>query len=289
MFKRVFISLLVLAVLFMAAHSLYGIKMSESAGEVIAWAGAAFGSLSVFLYFCWLFSPKVARTKAHYISMTVITSSGLAIALLGSWCLSQWLMCPISYATASLVGWILYDYWYSRLDRSNSDKLAVGKTLPSFRLQNYHGGLVPSDHFIGQITVFLFYRGNWCPLCTTQIQELAEKYRELIDRGVKVALISPQPHVESAKLADKVKVPFYYLVDVQHQVAKQLGLYHQSGVPLGLELFGYDINTVMPTLIITDENNTIIYCDQTENYRVRPEPESILKAIDEFVLLHKQS
>lgn len=284
MLKRTFISLYILLISLMAIHSLYGMIVSDVTGELIAWAGAAFSSLSVLLYFCWLFNPKVARTKAHYPSMSAMTAAGLCVVSLGSWCESRWLLLPLFYASISLTGWLLYDYWYSNLNRSQSKSIAYGEQLPSFQLQNYHGGLVPSDHFLDSLTIFLFYRGNWCPLCTTQIQELALKYQQLHERGVKVALVSPQPHVESAKLANKVNVPFYFLVDVKSKVAKMLGIYAKNGVPLGLELLGYDQNTLMPTLIITDKKNTIIHCDETQNYRVRPEPETLIKAIDEYLL-----
>jgi hypothetical protein len=36
----------------------------------------------------------------------------------------------------------------------------------------------------------------------------------------------------------------------------------------------------MPTVVVTNSNGTILYSDQTDNYRVRPEPDiyiSILK------------
>ena len=36
----------------------------------------------------------------------------------------------------------------------------------------------------------------------------------------------------------------------------------------------------LPTVIITDAKGKIVFADLTDNYRVRPEPETFLKVID---------
>ena len=33
---------------------------------------------------------------------------------------------------------------------------------------------------------------------------------------------------------------------------------------------------MLPTLVVTNERGTILYSDQTDNYRVRPEPDIFL-------------
>ena len=42
---------------------------------------------------------------------------------------------------------------------------------------------------------------------------------------------------------------------------------------------GYDSETVMPTVLITDARNRIIYADLTRNYRIRPEPDAFLEVL----------
>ena len=59
------------------------------------------------------------------------------------------------------------------------------------------------------------------------------------------------------------------------------GYVHKSLLmPLGMEAMGYAADTVMPTVIITDAQHNIIWLDETDNYRVRPEPETFLRVID---------
>ena len=36
----------------------------------------------------------------------------------------------------------------------------------------------------------------------------------------------------------------------------------------------------MPTILITDAGGKLIFADLTDNYRVRPEPETFLKILD---------
>lgn len=67
-------------------------------------------------------------------------------------------------------------------------------------------------------------------------------------------------------------------------MARQLGIEAVGGTPAGLQVLGYDSDTAMPTVIMTDEHHTVIFCDQTDNYRVRPEPDVFLQAYDQWVV-----
>ena len=97
---------------------------------------------------------------------------------------------------------------------------------------------------------------------------------------MEVVLISPQPHKNSKELARKMAVDFHFLTDDKNSMARRLGLDHKSGVPFGMEVLGYDSETVLPTVIITDEQGKILFLDQTDNYRLRPEPATFLQVID---------
>ncbi len=93
-------------------------------------------------------------------------------------------------------------------------------------------------------------------------------------------LVSPQPHKYTASLAKKFQVGFHFLVDKGNQVAQQLNILSKNGLPFGFQALGYDSDTVMPTIIITDKNGKILFADLTDNYRVRPEPSTFLKVLD---------
>lgn len=133
----------------------------------------------------------------------------------------------------------------------------------------------------------MFYRGNWCPLCVAQVRELAERYRELADFGASVVLVSPQPQQESASLSKRFDAPMTFVTDPGNKAARMLGIAHDGGLPIGMEMFGYDQDTVLPTVIITDNNNRILWVDETNNYRVRPEPQLFLDVLQSSLSLQQ--
>ena len=115
-----------------------------------------------------------------------------------------------------------------------------------------------------------------------QIKEVVQQYKELEKRNIDMVLISSQPHKFSEKLAKKHKVPFHFLVDTDNKMAKKLNIYHKNGLPTGFQILGYNSDVILPTVIITDKNNKILFSDLTDNYRVRPEPETFFKIIDNY-------
>jgi peroxiredoxin len=182
---------------------------------------------------------------------------------------------PMSAALVSGALFALYTYWYSTFGRYDSPALSVGNRLPEFELPDHEGKVLRSADLIGKPAVILFYRGNWCPLCMAQIAEIAERYREFVDLGISVTLISPQPGEKSRILADRFGVPFNFLIDSNNELATRLSIAHSNGVPAGIAR-DYPADTVLPTLVVTAPSGTIVYADQTDNYRVRPEPDVFL-------------
>jgi peroxiredoxin len=186
---------------------------------------------------------------------------------------SGWL--PVIIAATGTFLFLLYIFWYSRFGRYADARIDVGSKMPDFELADLEGNVIRTSELAGSPAVFLFYRGNWCPLCMAQIDELVERYQQLEELGVKVHLISPQSDSHTKALAEKHGVAFRFLMDQDNNVAKSLDIAVKNGVPLGVP-GGYAPDTVMPTLIVTNGAGTIVFSDQTDNYRVRPEPDIFL-------------
>ncbi|MBO9555135.1 redoxin domain-containing protein [Cellulomonas sp.] len=178
-------------------------------------------------------------------------------------------------ATAALLG---YQRWYTRQHRP-APTLAVGDPLPDFPLQHADGTPATSADLVGEPRVILFYRGSWCPFCVAQVRSLAEQYRELDRRGVKVALVSPQPAHDTAELATRFDVPMTFYVDPHGAAARTLDLVQPGGVPLALGA-GTDGDTVVPTVVITDASGRVVWLQHSDDHRVRPVPSTFLEVID---------
>jgi peroxiredoxin len=240
-----------------------------------AWLGAAISALPLPFLILRLMVKPVERTSENLPLLLMLSAAGVMIAAWEQFMEGVAGWGPLSVALVNAAIMLLYVFWYSRFGRIESIQLAVGSKLPEFRLRSAQGDEVGSEDFLGSPAVFLFYRGNWCPLCMAQIREIVGRYQEMNDMGIRVALISPQPDEHTRQLAGMHDVPFHFLIDADNELAESLGIAIDYGVPAGLP-GGYAPSTVMPTVIVTNANGTIVFSDQTDNYRVRPEPDVFL-------------
>lgn len=218
----------------------------------------------------------MARTSAHFPLINLLGLAGTALAGFGG---------PSTGAATLLavVGWVaflLYSYWFSTYgDRQPSMKLVVGSKLPHFTVRDVNDNIVSSAQLTNKPAILIFYRGNWCPFCTAQIKELMARYKQLDALGVRVALIAPQPHENTLGVSKTYDAKFDFLTDEDNAAARTLGIEHRNGLPMGMQALGYDSDTVMPTVIITGEDGKIVWTHETDNYRVRPEPDTFLEVL----------
>jgi len=243
--------------------------------EATAWLGAAIASLPLLLLMTSLVLRSVSRTSENLPLLIFMALAGVLVAVWEQFFegTSGWQ--PTSVAVAAALILLVYIFWYSRFGRIESMALSVGARLPQFTLADTDRNEFDSKSLLGSPAVLMFYRGNWCPLCMAQIREIADRYQELEAMGIKVVLISPQPEEYSRKLAAQYNLPFEYLIDSDNRLAIELGIAVQNGVPIGMP-GGYSPDTVLPTLVVCNEKGTIVFSDQTDNYRVRPEPDVFL-------------
>jgi peroxiredoxin len=230
-----------------------------------------------------LYLYQTARTSKNLDLIYQIPLISFVFSLVSIWMMdldsSQYVFSLIATA-GSLIGNLAYVFWYSRFGRKYNPVLEVGRKLPEFSLLDVGRNLVSSKDMGQQSSLIMFYRGNWCPLCMAQINEVAAQYRELENRGVKIYMISPQDVGHTKGLAKRFDVNMTFLIDKNNIVAEKLQILAENGLPVGLQTLGYDSDTVMPTVIMTNADGDIIFADLTDNYRVRPEPADFLKVFD---------
>jgi peroxiredoxin len=244
--------------------------------------GLLITSSTVVIFFVGLFIISQARTSASLTGYTIAIIIGFLLGVIPPAFMPRFNLNGVALNVVLTIGWIIYVKWYSVFEERETEILTVGKLLPEFVLENTSKEKVSSSTFLGNPTIYLFYRGNWCPLCMAQIKEIAGQYKELEARGVNMVFVSPQPHFYTERLSKRYDLGFHYMQDTDNEVAKQLGILSENGIPTGFQALGFDSDTVMPTVVITDPNGRIAFADLTDNYRVRPEPETFLKVIDEM-------
>lgn len=245
-----------------------GVAASPWWGTLIAAGGPA-------AFFAWVFTGRHARTPSRLWHVLIAGTLGSIIAgvLGGGWALFWALLIGI-------VGTLLYDLWYSRFNQRDDSVLQSGQILPEAELFDVDGQAHSLRWLSQQPTVWMFYRGNWCPFCMAQIKEVVAQYQELAQRGAQVVLVSPQSDAQTRSLAEKFSVPLRFMRDRDNAVAKRLRIFAANGLPTGLQALGYDSDVPLPTVFISDAQGVVIYADLTSNYRIRPEPESFLRVLD---------
>ena len=275
--KSVFVSLYMMTAMAISVFAMRSLWISH---DYITWGGVILVTAPFMMLLSWIMIFKnIARTSAHFPSLIVLGVAGTGLA---SWGYVQGGSPDATIlALAGLIGFLVYVYWYSSFNGRESSQLRVGQTLPEFELKDTAGEPVKSTSLTDKPAIWIFYRGNWCPLCMAQIKELVGQYKQLQELGVRVALISPQPHKFTIGLARKFDVPFDFLTDEDNRAARALGIANPHGLPMGMQVLGYDSETVLPTVIITDAGGRILWAHETDNYRIRPEPGVYLTVLRE--------
>jgi peroxiredoxin len=158
------------------------------------------------------------------------------------------------------------------------DVLRRGQPLPDFHAVDENGDPVRSTQLHGTAAVILFVRGNWCPFCSSQVENLTVYYKDIIDLGARLILITPKPLETTKRVAKFFEVEFDFWLDGELTVTKQLGLLQESGVPKDHRK-EYGDDTIWPTALVVDTNGIIRYTVLSKFLADRPNPKTLLREL----------
>ena len=190
--------------------------------------------------------------------------------------MSNTILFIVAVIVALLVaGWI----WVSRRGlRPVPEPLKPGQPLPDFHATDEQGDPVRSTSLHGSPTVILFVRGNWCPFCSAQVKSLPQYYKDIIDLGAKLILLTPKPLETTRRVASFFEVEFDFWLDDSLAVTEELGLVQKTGVPGSYEK-EYGRDTVWPTALVVDSAGIIRYTELSKHISDRPDPELLLSEL----------
>jgi peroxiredoxin len=98
--------------------------------------------------------------------------------------------------------------------------LNVGDKAPSFILKDVDGKEVSSEKLLEQQElVIIFYRGEWCPVCTKYLSNLNDSLAYITAKGAKVLAIGPETLENTVKTKEKTGAGFTILSDSDQKVA----------------------------------------------------------------------
>jgi peroxiredoxin len=185
------------------------------------------------------------------------------------------LIIAIAIIAVLLAAWI----WITKRGlRPVPSQLRPGRSLPDFHATDERGDPVRSTALHGSPTVILFVRGNWCPFCSSQVKSLTKYYKDIIDLGAKLVLLTPKPLETTRRVAEFFEVEFDFWLDESLTATEQLGLVQKSGVPGDYEK-EYGRDTIWPTALVVDSAGIIRYTELSKHISDRPDPELLLREL----------
>lgn len=172
--------------------------------------------------------------------------------------------------------------------------LPIGSPAPAFTLPDFSGKNVRSADLLALGPLVInFFRGRWCPYCVTELEVWRDLYPSLRERGAMVIGISPQTQRQSDFTAGQHKIPFPILADPGCAVAARYGLVwtlpdylqrYYRGILLNIPFINGDESWKLPVpaTYVLDQDGKILYAEGHADFRVRPEPGDVLRALPAF-------
>ncbi len=171
-----------------------------------------------------------------------------------------------------------YLYFRMRGARAVPEQLRQGQPLPEFEALDEAGGRLHSRDLRGTPVVMIFVRGNWCPFCSRQVRNLTGYYRDIVDLGARLILVTPKPQQTTRRVAEFFDVEFEFWLDESLTATRELGLLLESAVPKDYYP-EYGSDTIWPTSLVIDAAGIIRYVELSKHIIDRPNPKTLLREL----------
>lgn len=172
------------------------------------------------------------------------------------------------------------------------ESLDVGERAPDFTLPNMDGERVRLYDIVKENHVILvFYRGEWCPVCSEQLHQLQQVMPKIEAQQAEIVAVSPQMPEHSKVQAVKNDISYEVLSDLGSVVADEYGLvftlpekvrhvYEQYGIYL--EEYNGDDEFRLPVpavFILRKGDGAVMYAYKNVDYKKRAAPGEILAVL----------
>jgi len=108
--------------------------------------------------------------------------------------------------------------------------LEAGVKVPQFNSINQKEESVSSSDWGSGKYVLYFYPKDDTPGCTKEACNLRDNYDALLEQGFTIYGISPDGAAKHQKFIDKYDLPFDLLVDEDHSIAEQFGVWVEKNM-----------------------------------------------------------
>jgi peroxiredoxin len=178
-----------------------------------------------------------------------------------------------------------------RTARLAEQSLRVGETLPDFALPDAGGTLVTSDELLDRGPLVLaFFRGAWCPYCSTALRGLESARLQIEAAGASLVAVSPLRGAELRRVADECGLEFPLLSDVGGRYSRLCGvrydippdhvaLYERAALDLASLHEGAGWTLPLPATYVAGQDGTVRFAFVDPDWAYRAEPEELVAAV----------
>jgi peroxiredoxin len=257
-------------VAFLVVATLFSVFQYFTHHAQLIWFSCFLACALPLTFFAVIYLVKPKATASLLVILSATTAAATLITIGDRFFNSAMFNSAVWIAIVSLVGWILYNMWYAKLNATI--QLNVGDVMTGLDLKQSDGTAYDPIKDKGKFKLLVFHRGNWCPFCVAQIHELEDSYDLMNNEKVAVYAIAPVPQKYAASMERTLGGQIKVLFDDDNREIRRLGIQHSSGLPFGFQLFGFVSETVFPT--------SILYTHQSKDYRKRPNAAFWTRIID---------
>jgi len=176
--------------------------------------------------------------------------------------------------------------------------LKVGDSIDDFSIPTPYSPMDTEDITLSTLlkdgpVVLTFFRGSWCPYCRGELSDIQDRIDDFTQLGATVLAISPELNEKSAELGDELKLDYYIGHDENNELARSLGLTFKLDATTIKKYRQYKINVPdsngtkkwelpIPATYVIDQDMTVRFVFDDENYSKRANYKKVLKVIKEI-------
>ncbi|PIC64498.1 thioredoxin-dependent thiol peroxidase [Sporosarcina sp. P13] len=150
-----------------------------------------------------------------------------------------------------------------------------GLQAPLFSLSNEKGEVVSLEQFIDKKYIVLyFYPKDSTPGCTTEACDFRDAVKDFEELDAVILGVSPDHEASHQKFIEKHGLPFSLLVDEDHAVAKQYGVWKLK------KNFGKEYMGIERSTFLIDPSGTVV--KEWRKVRVKGHVENALTVLQEL-------
>jgi peroxiredoxin len=150
--------------------------------------------------------------------------------------------------------------------------VSVGATAPDFTATDANGREFRLSDLRGRPVLMKFYRGYWCPYCVAELEQLNRFASDFEKIGVSLIAVSSDRVDELEPFARKHKWQIRLLADPTLAIHQLYNVQSRKFAPRR----GPFRDLAIPTTILIDKDDRVLWLEQSTNFRVRPQADTVL-------------